>query len=100
LEAAAEVAAIALPQAIVTILLTYTVALGRLGGKKRAATLSAEDLSAQGKRAAAARWAKARPAEPVNAGGESPISTRPEPVVEAAPDAESVAIRSHDVSAR
>jgi hypothetical protein len=30
------------------------VALGRLGRKKRAATLSAEDLSAQGKKAAAA----------------------------------------------
>lgn len=34
------------------------VALGRLGGKKRAVNLSAEDLSAQGRKAAAARWAK------------------------------------------
>ena len=37
------------------------VALGRLGGKKRAATLSAQELSDQGKRAAAARWGKSRP---------------------------------------
>ena len=59
------------------------VALGRLGGKKRAANLSAEDLSAQGKRAAAARWAKWRPAKaPWNGGGESPILAKPEPVVE------------------
>lgn len=36
------------------------VALGRLGGKRRAANLSAEELSEQAKRAAAARWAKAR----------------------------------------
>ncbi len=34
--------------------------MGRLGGKKRAATLSAEELSKQGKRAAAARWAKSK----------------------------------------
>jgi hypothetical protein len=34
------------------------VALGRKGGKKRAATLSAEELSKQGKKAAAARWGK------------------------------------------
>ena len=33
------------------------VTLGRLGGKQRAANLSAEDLSAQGKKAAAAMWA-------------------------------------------
>jgi hypothetical protein len=38
------------------------VALGRRGGKKRAATLSAEQLSEQGRRAAAARWAKSKPA--------------------------------------
>jgi hypothetical protein len=36
------------------------VALGRLGGKKRAATLPPEELSLQGKRAAAARWAKSK----------------------------------------
>jgi hypothetical protein len=34
------------------------VALGRKGGKKRAATLSAEELGKQGKKAAAARWTK------------------------------------------
>ena len=34
------------------------VALGRRGGKMRAARLSAEELSAQGKRAAAIRWGK------------------------------------------
>jgi hypothetical protein len=39
------------------------VALGRLGGRKRAATLSAEELSEQGKRAAAARWAKSKTLE-------------------------------------
>jgi hypothetical protein len=64
------------------------VALGWLGGKKRAANLSAEDLSAQGKSAAAARWAKWRPTkEPLNGSGESRISARPEPVVEAKPEA-------------
>ena len=35
----------------------------RLGGKKRAATLSAQELSEQGKRAAAARWAKSKSLE-------------------------------------
>ena len=60
------------------------VVLGRLGGKKRAANLSAEDLSAQGKKAAAARWTKARPAEErVTGGAESPVSARPDPVIEA-----------------
>lgn len=34
------------------------VALGRKGGKKRAKVLSAEELSAQGKTAAQARWGK------------------------------------------
>jgi hypothetical protein len=34
------------------------VALGRRGGKKRAETLSKEELSKQGKKAAAARWGK------------------------------------------
>jgi len=62
------------------------VALGRLGGQKRAATLSAEDLSAQGRKAAAARWGKAASADPLSGGGESPISARPEPVVQANPD--------------
>jgi hypothetical protein len=37
------------------------VALGRRGGKMRAAKLSAEELSAQGKRAAAIRWEKSKP---------------------------------------
>lgn len=36
------------------------VALGRRGGKMRAAKLSAEELSAQGKRAAAARWGRSK----------------------------------------
>src|SRR4051812_37551293 len=36
------------------------VALGRLGGKKRAANLTAEELSLQGKRAASARWEKSK----------------------------------------
>jgi hypothetical protein len=36
------------------------VALGRRGGKKRAATLSAEELSNQGKKAATARWDQAK----------------------------------------
>ena len=63
------------------------VALGRLGGKKRAANLSAEDLSAQGKKAAAARWAKTRLLKaPLSSGDESPISANPEPLVEAKPD--------------
>ena len=37
------------------------VALGRLGGKKRAANLSAEKLREQARIAAAARWAKLKP---------------------------------------
>lgn len=43
------------------------VALGRRGGKMRAAKLSAEQLSAQGKNAAAARWRRSTPVkeEPV-----------------------------------
>jgi hypothetical protein len=39
------------------------VALGRLGGRKRAANLSVEELSQQGRRAAAARWAKPKSPE-------------------------------------
>jgi hypothetical protein len=39
------------------------VALGRLGGRKRAATLSTEERSEQGKRAAAARWARSKSLE-------------------------------------
>jgi hypothetical protein len=35
------------------------VELGRKGGKKRAETLSAEELSEQGRKAVQARWAKA-----------------------------------------
>src|ERR1051325_11522288 len=63
------------------------VALGRLGGKKRAETLSPEELSAQGRKAAAARWAKSRVAQdPVQDANESPISARPKPVVEAKPE--------------
>jgi hypothetical protein len=34
------------------------VSLGRRGGKKRAELLSKEELSAQGKKAATARWGK------------------------------------------
>lgn len=34
------------------------VALGRRGGKKRAENLSAEELTKQAKKAAAARWKK------------------------------------------
>jgi len=63
------------------------VTLGRLGGKKRAANLSAEDLSAQGKKAAAIRWAKTRLLKaPLNGGDESSIPANPEPVVDATPD--------------
>jgi hypothetical protein len=36
------------------------VALGRRGGKKRAATLSPEQLSEQGRKAVLARWANAK----------------------------------------
>lgn len=52
------------------------VALGRRGGKMRAAKLSAEELSAQGKRAATIRWQKSRPPE------EEPVLdfTPPEPI--------------------
>ena len=39
------------------------VALGRKGGKKRAENLSTAELSEQGKKAATARWAKAKPAK-------------------------------------
>src|SRR5436190_4550625 len=51
------------------------VALGRLGGKKRAANLSAQELSDQGKRAAAARWAKsdAEPGIPVGSANPEPL---------------------------
>lgn len=38
------------------------VALGRRGGKKRAETLTAEELSQQGRKAVQARWAKAKKA--------------------------------------
>ena len=42
------------------------VALGRKGGKKRAESLSAEQLSEQGRKAVQARWkaAKKKPAAP------------------------------------
>ena len=56
------------------------VALGRLGGKKRAATLSAQELSDQGKRAAAARWGKSRSSiEPSEGYGQILGSPKPEP---------------------
>jgi hypothetical protein len=38
------------------------VALGRKGGTKRAANLTADELSKQGRKAARARWKKARDA--------------------------------------
>jgi hypothetical protein len=57
------------------------VALGRLGGKKRAANLSAEKLREQAKIAAAARWAKSKPTvEPPER--EGPNSAKPQPVAE------------------
>jgi hypothetical protein len=56
------------------------VALGRLGGKKRAANLSAEELSDQGKRAAAARWSKSKLAAESEGHGQMPDSTKPEAV--------------------
>lgn len=44
-------------------------------------------VSAQGKKAAAARWANTRLLQaPLNSGDESPISANPEPLVEAKPD--------------
>jgi len=39
------------------------VALGRKGGKKRAESLSAKELSEQGRKAVQARWAKKKPAD-------------------------------------
>ena len=63
------------------------VTLGRLGGKKRAANLSAEDLSALGKKAATVRWAKTRLLKaPLKGGDESRIPANPEPVIAATPD--------------
>jgi hypothetical protein len=56
------------------------VALGRLGGKKRAANLSAEKLREQAKIAAAARWAKSKPVESPER--EPPDSPKPQPVAE------------------
>ncbi|MBZ5636906.1 MAG: phage major capsid protein [Acidobacteriia bacterium] len=57
------------------------VALGRLGGRKRAAKLSAEELSEQGKRAAGVRWSKAKLTGESPAGdGSRPVSGNPEPV--------------------
>ncbi|MGH9771768.1 MAG: hypothetical protein ACRD4Q_08740 [Candidatus Acidiferrales bacterium] len=38
------------------------VSLGRRGGKKRAETLTIEELSEQGRKAAMARWAKTKAA--------------------------------------
>ena len=38
----------------------HAVALGKKGGKARAAKLSAEELSKQGRRAVLARWAKTK----------------------------------------
>lgn len=97
------------------------VALGRLGGKKRAANLSAQELSDQGKRAAAARWAKlnaeseisggffeppVRDVEPAPEGRDSNVMLAlkeqsfevGEPVVH--PDGVTrVDVRSHDISA-
>jgi len=60
------------------------VALGRLGGRKRAATLTAEELSEQGKRAAAVRWASLKPKLESSEGySEEPDSAKPEQVSEA-----------------
>jgi len=39
---------------------THAVALGRKGGKARAASLSREELSKQGRKAVIARWAKSK----------------------------------------
>jgi hypothetical protein len=49
------------------------VSLGRRGGKKRAATLSKEELSAQGKKAAEARWTQKQDAPLKNQG--DPLDT-------------------------
>lgn len=62
------------------------VALGRLGGKKRAVILSAQELSEQGKRAAAARWAKSKPRSSEGP-GERPAE-KPESIREAEADVE------------
>jgi hypothetical protein len=56
------------------------VALGRLGGRKRAAKLSAEELSEQGKRAAGVRWAKAKLTGESAAGDGTADLGNPEPV--------------------
>jgi hypothetical protein len=57
------------------------VALGRLGGKKRAANLSADKLREQAKTAAAARWAKSKPSVE-SPKGEMPDLVIPQPVRE------------------
>jgi hypothetical protein len=63
------------------------VALGRRGGRKRAANLSAEELSEQGKRAAAARWAKSKlPGDSSEDLVKRPDSAQSEPVREAQPE--------------
>ena len=60
------------------------VALGRLGGRKRAAALSAEELSEQGKRAAAVRWANLKPkVESSKCYSEKLDTAKPEQVSEA-----------------
>jgi hypothetical protein len=46
--------------------------LGTMGGKARAKKLSAEELSAQGKYAIAARWRKYRQAQEAKARAEAP----------------------------
>jgi hypothetical protein len=62
------------------------VALGRLGGKKRAATLSAQELSDQGRGAAAARWGKSTPSLEFSEGYRQILdSAKPEPVTLAEP---------------
>ena len=63
------------------------VALGRRGGRKRAANLSAQELSEQGKRAAAARWAKSKlPGDSSEDPVERPDLAQPGAVSEAKPE--------------
>ena len=75
------------------------VALGRLGGKKRAAKLSAEELSDQGKRAAAARWANSKLTAKSEGHVQIPDSEKPElvPMPATARMAETAQVRESNV---
>ena len=75
------------------------VALGRLGGKKRAATLPPEELSLQGKRAAAARWANSKLTAKSEGHVQIPDSEKPElvPMPATARMAETAQVRESNV---